>query len=240
MLGLPRRDHKEELALTVTTQTFFRMLILILGTFAILGAVHKAAHALLLIFISFFLALALNAPVHWIASHLPGRKRGSRVLGTTISFLIVVILLGAFISSLVPPLVRQTQGFINAAPHLVRDFRSQDSEVGTLIRKYHLQDEVSKFSSQLSDRLKNVSGTALSTATHVGSSIFALLTILALTFMMLVEGPRWFEFFKRLVPRRHQRDAERLARDMYKVVKGYVNGQVTLALIASAFILPAL
>jgi len=43
-----------------------------------------------------------------------------------------------------------------------------------------------------------------------------------------------------LVPVRHQDDADRLAHDMYRVVKGYVNGQVTLAAIAAAFIVPAL
>jgi len=186
------------------------------------------------------LALALNAPVHWIGKHIPGKNRGSRALATTLSFLIVIILLGAFISSLVPPLVKQTQSFINAAPHLVQDLRSQDSEAGKLIRRYHLQDQVNTFSKQLSSRLKNVSGTALTTATHVGSSIFATLTILVLTFMMLVEGPRWLDFFRRLVPPRHRKDADRLARDMYRVVKGYVNGQVTLAAIAAGFIVPML
>jgi predicted PurR-regulated permease PerM len=240
MFKLGKRDQPEQIALTITTQTFVRVLLLILGTVAILAAVHKASHALLLIFISFFLALALNAPVHFVGKHLPGKKRGSRALATSLSFLIVVILLGAFISSLAPPLIRQTQTFINAAPHLVQNLHSQDSQAGQLIRKYHLEDQVDKFSSQLSDRLKNVSGTALTTATHIGSSIFATLTILALTFMMLVEGPRWLAFFRRLLPERHQKDADKIAHDMYRVVKGYVNGQVTLAAIAAGFIVPAL
>src|SRR5882757_2944663 len=240
MFHFGKRSSAEAVELTITTQTFVRVLLLILGTIGILAALHKAAHALMLIFIAFFLALALNAPVHWIGKHIPGKNRGSRALATTLSFLIVIILLGAFISSLVPPLVRQTQSFINAAPHLVQDLRSQDSDAGKLIRKYHLEDQVSTFSKQLSSRLKNVSGTALTTASHVGSSIFAMLTILALTFMMLVEGPRWLKFFHRLIPPKHHKDADRLARDMYRVVKGYVNGQVTLAAIASLFIVPAL
>ncbi len=231
---------KARTELSIGTQTFVRALLLIIGTVILLAALRKTTHALTLIFIAFFLALALNAPVHWIGSHIPGKKRGNRALATSVSFLIVIVLLGAFIGSLVPPLVRQTQSFINAAPHLVRDVRSQNGEVGKFIRKYHLEDEVTKFSNQLSQRLKNVSGTALTTATHIGSSIFATLTILALTFMMLVEGPRWLDFFRRLVPHRRREDADRLAGDMYRVVKGYVNGQVTLAAIAAGFIVPML
>ena len=240
MFNFRNREHTEKLALTITTQTFFRVLILILGTIGILAALHKAAHALLLIFIAFFLALALNAPVHWVARHIPGKKKGNRALATTVSYLIVILLLGAFIASLVSPLVKQTQGFINSAPHLVRDLKGQDSGVGKVVRRYHLQNEVTKFSNQLSDRLKNVSGTALSAATHIGSSIFATLTILVLTFMMLVEGPSWLQFFRRLIPSRHREDADHIIGDMYRVVKGYVNGQVTLAAIAALFIVPAL
>lgn len=235
-----RRRPKEEIALTVTTRTFVRVFLLILITIGLLAAVHRAAHALLLIGVSVFLAVALNSPVHFIASHIPGSQRGNRALATTFSFLIVIILLGAFIASLVPPLVRQTQNFINSAPHLVESVRSQNGAVGRTIRHYHLESQVNKFSSQLSDRLKNVSGTALTTATHVGSSIFALLTVLAMTFMMLVEGPRWLAFGRKLVPDDKQDDADRLLHDMYRVVKGYVNGQVTLAAIAALLISPAL
>jgi len=240
MLSFLRKQHKDEIALTISTPTFVRVLLLIIGTIIMLAALKKATHALTLIFIAFFLALALNGPVHWISEHLPGKSRGSRALATSVSFLIVVVLLGAFLASLVPPLVRQTQSFINAAPKLVRDVREQKGAVGDTIRRYHLETQVTKFSSQLSDRLKNVSGTALTTASHVGSSVFSVLTILALTFMMLVEGPHWVDFFRRLIPKRHRKDADRLALDMYRVVKGYVNGQVTLAAIASLFIVPAL
>ncbi|MBC7582094.1 AI-2E family transporter [Aeromicrobium sp.] len=241
MFGLKSTNSvKEEVALTVSTATYFKVLALILGTLTILAAVHTAAHALVLIFISLFLALSLNSPVHWIADHIPGKKRGNRALATSMSFIIVIVLLGAFLSSLVPPLVRQTQTFINNAPKLVQSIRSQDSDIGRLVRKYNLQDEVAKFSDQLSDRLKNVSGTALSTATHVGSSIFAILTILAMTFMMLVEGPRWMNFMRRLIPKERHTDYDQLVGDMYRVVKGYVNGQVTLAALAALLISPAL
>jgi predicted PurR-regulated permease PerM len=231
---------KEEIALTITTATFFRIFILILATIGIIAAVRTAAHALLLIGISVFLALALNSPVHFIAKRIPGKKRGNRALATTLSFLIVIILLGAFIASLVPPLTRQTQNLINNAPQLVQNARSQDSPIGRTIRKYHLQDEVDRFSQQLSGRLHNVSGSAVKTASRVGSSVFATLAILAMTFMMLVEGPRWIAFAKRLVPEHRQDDASELMADMYRVVKGFVNGQVLLAAIAALLISPAL
>lgn len=235
-----KRDDVPEVALTISAETFTKVALLVIGTVILLAALHRATHALLLIFAAFFLALALNAPVAWISHHLPGKKRGSRALGTTISFLIVVILLGAFIASIVPPLVRQTESFAHAAPHLVSEFRDQNSAVGKFIRHYHLQKQVNAFSNQLSERLKHAGGAVFSTAHTIGSSVFSLLTILALTFMMLVEGPRRLEFLRELVPTRRRSLYDSLTHDMYRVVKGYVNGQVILAALASLLITPAL
>jgi predicted PurR-regulated permease PerM len=235
-----RRGAKDnEIAVTVTTETFARLALLSIATIVLILAVRKASHALLLIFLAFFLALALNGPVHWLGRHLPGKRRNSRVLATSLSFLIVVLLLVGFVASVVPPLVRQTESFANAAPSLVKDFRGQNSQTGRFIRDHHLEKQVNNFSHQLSDRLKNIGGAAFSTVQKIGSSVFAMLTILVLTFMMLVEGPGWLAFIRELIPDRHHKVADRLALDMYKVIKGYVNGQVTLAALAAVLIMPA-
>ena len=239
MFGL-RKPQQERVEFTIPNRVIIRVLLLVVAAIIGLAALKQAEHALILIFTSFFLALALNGPVHWIAKHLPGKRRGSRTTATGISFLVVILAITAFLLAIVPPLVRQTSNFINAAPALVQDARNENSGVGRFISKYHLQDELDKFSHQLSDRLGNIGGTAVTGLTKIGSSAFSVLTILVLTFMMLIEGPRWIRFFRDLIPDRHHERADRLARDMYQVVKGYVNGQVLLALIASSLLLPAL
>jgi predicted PurR-regulated permease PerM len=239
MLGLRKHRDAEEISVTITNETFIRLALLTVGTIILLLAIKKAEHALLLIFIAFFLALALNAPVHALSVRLPGKKKNNRTLATSLSFLIVVILLGGFIASITPPLVRQTTSFVNAAPGIVRDFRSQDSSTGHFIRQHHLEKQVNTFSDQLSARLKNAGGSAFKTIQRVGASMFSVLTIFVLTFMMLVEGPRWVGFARELIPDRNQHKADMLMEDMYKVIKGYVNGQVLLAALASLLIMPA-
>lgn len=224
--------------LVITTQTFIKTVLLIVGTVLVLGALRLTAHALVILFTAFFLALALNGPVSWIARHMPGKIRGSRAWGTSLAFVIVILLLGGFIASLVPPLVRQTQSLVNAAPGLIEDARQQKGPVGNFVREHNLQKQVDQVSSQLSSRLKTGAGQAFSTVQKVGGGLFTLLTVLVLTFMMLVEGPRHLRFFYELVPKDKQAVAERTALSMYRVVKGYVNGQVTLAAIAALLITP--
>lgn len=242
MFGFSRRERKEaeKVELVISTRTVIKVLVLVVLSMLFLAALKQTSHALLLIFTAFFLALALNAPVHWLSVRLPGKKRGSRALATALSFLVVVAALTIFIWSLVPPLVRQTESFINAAPGVVNSLHDSNSEIGQLVQKYNLEKQVDNVSDQLGARLKNIGGAAFSTISKIGSSVFSMLAILALTFMMLVEGPHWMQFFKELFPKRHQPDVERLGLDMYRVVKGYVNGQVTLAAIAAVLITPAL
>ena len=234
------KERGDVVRITVSNRTIFRVMVMVALTMIGFTALKRASHALMLVFTAVFLALALNSPVHWLSVHLPGKRKGNRALATSVSFLIVVVMLGAFLASIVPPLVRQTSNFVSAAPHLIEQVHDQDSQVGKLVRKYHLEKQVDDFSKQLSSRLKNLSGKAVSTVGEVGSSIFATLTVLVLTFMMLIEGPGWIRAFASILTKEHREHAEKLATDMYKVVKGYVNGQVFLAALASAFIIPAL
>ena len=233
-------NNQDELAITISAKTVAKVIFIVMATIILLSALQKATHALILIATSVFLALALNAPVNWLALRIPGKKRGSRVLGTVLAFLLVIVVLGSFLAFTIPPIINQTKTLINSAPQLVRDIRDENSDVGSFIKKYNLETQVDKFSSQLSERLKNAGSGAVSTAGKIGSSLFSVLTILALTFMMLVEGPRWIRLGLELTPHKKRANTEEVLGGMYKVVKGYVNGQVALAAIASFMLLPGL
>ncbi len=240
MFKLFKKDTKEEIEVTISNRTVIRVLFLVLSAVLFLAVLRQAQSALVLVFTAFFLALALNAPVQAIAKRLPGRMNGKRAIATALSYLMVILILGAFIASIVPPLIKQTESFIGTAPQLVEDARDTDNELGRFIQRYNLEGQIDSFSGQLEDRLQNAGGTVLSSASRIGSSLFSIITVLALTFMMLIEGPRIIAFARELLPYARRKDADRLAPAMYGVVKGYVNGQVALAAIAAALIAPAL
>ena len=224
--------------ITISAVTLIKIVVTVVAAVIALAALRQMGHALVILFTAFFLALALNAPVAFFARHLPGKIRGSRAWGTTIAFLLVIGLLGAFLASIVPPLINQAQNLAQAAPGLIEDVQDQNGTVGDAIRKYNLEDQVNEFSKEVSDRVKGGAGKAFSTVQTFGSSVFTVLTVLVLTFMMLVEGPARLRFVKELIPARHQGLAKNITRDMYRVVKGYVNGQVILAALAAVLITP--
>lgn len=237
MLSFLNRSEKQTaVEMTVSNRTVFRVLLATILSIMLFGAVQKASHALVLIGTGLFMALVLNGPVNWLATRIPGRKRGNRTIGTALSFLLVIGFLISFLVSIVPPLVSQTATFIDAAPSLVQDSQNENTTLGRTLRRYHLQDQTDKLSDQLSQRLGNVSGTALTTFTKLTSSLFSVLTILVLAFMMLIEGPKWLALMRSQLPEKRRNHADKLASEMYGVIRGYVNGQVTLAALAAALI----
>lgn len=231
-----KKPNKNDIEFTVSNQTVIRVVVLVIISLMGLAAINKAAHALTLIFLGLFVALALNAPVSWLARQLPGKRRGNRTLATAISFIIIMALIIGFIVSIIPPLVRQTTSFIDAAPSLIENLRSDDNTLGRLVRRHHLEPQVKELSDQLASKAGNVTGTAFSTISRIGSSIFATLTVLVLAFMMLVEGKRWFSYVEQFIPPAKVPRFERTTRHMYQVVRGYVNGQVMLAALAACVI----
>ncbi len=232
------KDQETEVWLNISTRTVVRTILLIVGAFLLFLAARKSAHALVLIFTAFFLALALNAPVHWLSKAYPGKKRDSRTLGTLLAFLIVVVVLGGFIALVTPSLIRNTHSFILDVPHLIQEARDKHSAINTFVDRYHLQSQENTISNQITSRLHDLAGGAVSSITQLAKSLVSVIIILVLTFMMLVEGPHWVTTVHNIVPSKQSKRLKSLSDDMYKVIRGYVNGQVILAVLAAILIMP--
>ena len=238
LFSKPNSKTQQSLEVHIASHTIIKTILLVFGAVLAVFAVRESAHILSLIGVAFFLSLALNAPVRWLAAHLPGKKQNKRTLATALSMGFVIALLLGFMIAIVPPLVKQTATFIRDVPALVESTKSGDGPIGEFVVKYQLQDDVAKLSDQLSSRIGNIGGATISTASRVGASVFSVLTVIVLTIMMLTEGPTWRKLLLDVVPAKRRSRVQRLGRDMNKVVQGYVNGQVLLAAIAALLITP--
>lgn len=235
-----RKNENTQIEVVISNRTVIRVMVMVVLTILGLAALNRVSDALILIFTAFFLAVALNAPVHWIAEHLPGRRRGSRTLATTISFIIVVGILAGIVALIVPPAVKQVSSFVKAAPELVESLRDKDSSLGRFVHDNNLEGTISNLSDDVSEVAKNSGSSAITTVSTVGAAFVGLLTVLVMTFMMLVEGPRWISAGRKLVSKENTERVATVVSGMYSVVRGYVNGQVTLAFVAAVMLLPAM
>jgi predicted PurR-regulated permease PerM len=226
-----------KVTISVGNRTVIRVGLLILFMVIGFAAFKKAAHALTLLFIAGFLAIALNAPVHWLAQRLPGKRRGNRTVATGLAFLVVVIFLAGILSTIIPPLAKQTASFVSNLPSFIDSIHDDGSVIGRTVERYNLEPQIDKLTNELTDRLQQATGKIIDTFTMVTSSLLSILTVLVLTFMMLREGPAWIRFMLSLFDKKEQEHVRAIGSRMYKVVTGYVNGQIILAFIAAIFML---
>ncbi len=231
-------SSKTPTTIEITTETIVRAVLLTVVVLVALKLVGSVGHQLRLIVIAAFLALALNPMVTWVTVHL---KSKSRVRATGVAYLTVVTLLMCFLFLVVPPFVHQTTDFVSDIPSTISDFEKQDSTLARVARRYNVDEQLSRLTNDFGSRLtRDVTGPIFNTANRIVGALISIITVLILTFMLLIEGPIWLERILTLQPaakRAHRRD---LATRMYRVVTGYVNGQVLVAAIGAAFALVAL
>jgi predicted PurR-regulated permease PerM len=191
--------------------------------------VWVARHALTWILIALFLALALNPAVEAL------QQRGIRRRGAAAALVYVAVLavVAGLVAVFVPVLVRQVTGFVDAVPGYVDDLTRGRGPLGFLQTKYHVVDRVRE---ALSDgggqSASGLFGGALSVTRGIATGIAGLVTIIFLTFFMLLEGPAWVERAYALM-RPERRDRwRRVGHGVYRTIGGYVSGNLLISLIA--------
>jgi predicted PurR-regulated permease PerM len=218
----------------IDTRTFVRFWLVVIGFALAALLIYSARTALIIIGTAFFLAIALTPPVNRLAKILPGK---SRVLGTAISYIVVILVLGTIIFLVIPPIVEQTARFIQNVPSLVNSATNQSTGISDFVKHYNLQPEVNKIFETMKNSATHVaSGIGSFLISGIGSvlSVFtASILVIVLTFLMLVEGPIWMDRIWRVYRDKTQMERHRkIVRKMYKAVTNYVVGQLSVSTIA--------
>lgn len=230
-------EPSRKITVNITNRTIVRTILWVVGAIILFKVIGHTSHILTLIFSAFFLALALNPVVSWVRRRL---KINSRARATAVSYLMVVAVLAIFFALVIPPLVRQTQDFIKEVPQTVDNFQKQDSSLARTVERYHLDKRLSEGAKDFASNYSDFGSTVLDTGKRIAEAIASVFAVLVMTFMMLVEGPKWFELYFGTLPERKRARHRKLAKRMYKSVSGFVNGQVILAAVAGAFAFIAL
>lgn len=217
---------------SISNDTIVRAIFIAVATVIAFRVLINLTHILTLITVSFFLALALNPAVARISRAMNIK---SRAAATGLAYIFVMAILAIFVALVVPPLVKQTTDFLRSIPETITDFQASDTGLSRLVERYELNEQLSKISDEISGKVGDITGPVLSTAGRIGGTIISTITVLILTFMMLVEGPYWLNKILDMQPKNERERRRKVAYRMYRVVTGYVNGQVLIAAIAASF-----
>lgn len=210
-------------------RTVIAVLLLIIATGTLLEIVSITRQVIVWIFIAVFFALAMGPLVDWFQAH-GVRNRG---LATGLSFLAVLGALAALAATLVPTLISQVNDLVDQFPAYVADLTEGKGRLGFLQEDFQIVDKVEKaVKDGGATKLLGLSGTALAVTKGVLTIVVATVTIIFLTFFMLLEGKQWTERFYSLLPEGSQERWRRVGRDIQRTVGGYVTGNLLLSVIA--------
>jgi predicted PurR-regulated permease PerM len=214
-------------------RTVLRTLLIILLVGITLEVIWIARHVLSWVVIALFLALALDPFVSFIQR----RTRLGRAPAIVVAYLVVIAVIVGLGATFIPKLIDEVNGFVQALPSYVHDLTHGRGRLGFLERKYHVVEKVrEQVKTGGAKRVLGLSGAALSVTKSVITIIAATVTIVFLTFFMLLEGREIVERVYRLLPEKSQPRWRRVGHDIYRTVGGYVTGNILISLIAGASI----
>jgi predicted PurR-regulated permease PerM len=214
-------------------RTILRVLGIVLLVAVVLETIWLSRHVLSWVVIALFLALALDPLVNLIQrrTHL---NRGAAI---GVAFLLVAAAVIAIGWTFVPKLVDEVNGFVQALPGYVHEVTHGRGRLGFLETKYHIVERVrAQVQKGGASKVLGISGVALSITQSVISAVAATITIIFLTFFMLLEGRAWAERIYSLVPEQSQARWRRVGHDMYRTVGGYITGNILISVIAGVSI----
>ena len=165
----------------------------------IVWTLYLARDVLLLIYVSGLLAIGFGPIVQAIEHQqvVPVGQRLPRWLAILVVYLLIVgtlIVVGLLV---IPPLVTQARALWTALPELIDQGQALLIRYGLLEHPITLEEAVRR-----APATGDAVGTVAMAATGVVSGVFALLTVLILTFYLLIESDSLFRGFARLFPRR--------------------------------------
>jgi predicted PurR-regulated permease PerM len=187
-------------------------------------------HALLLIYVSGVLAIGFSPIVRVIERQklLPiGSTRFPRWLAILVLYLAILGTFALAISLVLPPLVEQGQALWNHAPEMFEKAQRFLIKKGWLKESLTIREAVERAPGGSGDAVSKVAGAAA----NVAGGIFGVVTILILTFYMLVDAAHLRAAFLRLLPKERRARADARSREVTVKVSAWLAGQLLLGLI---------
>jgi predicted PurR-regulated permease PerM len=206
--------------------------LMVLGITAVVATVlllgYWAWHVITWILIAAFLAAALNPAVEAFERRgLPRAGAASIVFALALTFLTAIGLL------VIPTLVNQVRDFVDAVPDFIDDLTAGRGPLGFLQEDYQLVDRIRDAIDRggAAGALGFGAG-VVDVVRSVITVVVGVVTIVFLTFFMLLEGPRTVRRALDLLPERNRMRYERVGREIYRTISGYVSGNLLISLVA--------
>ena len=158
---------------------------------------------------------------------------------TAVAYLTIVLILGALISLLTPIIADQVKHFSKDLPQIVKNYTGEESGIRRFIVENHLEGMISQavdsITRSINSSVSKLGDFFFGSIASIVGWLISLFMILAMAFLMLVEGPdlidKIFKVF--YTDKTLEKDHRRILSRMYGTVSGYVSSIVTICSISA-------
>jgi predicted PurR-regulated permease PerM len=223
--------QREEHVVTVRPRTILLVLGISILVVLALMLVYLAWHVVTWILIAILLAAALNPAVEAIE-----RRGRSRPLAATVVFVIVLMVVTGLGLLVIPPLVSQATDFVDAVPKYIDELTAGRGPLGFLQEHYQIVDRIrDAIEKRGAAGVLGLSGPVIGVVQSIVGAVAGVITIIFLTYFMLLEGPRTVAGALGLIPEPARGRCARVGQDIYRTISGYVTGNLLISVIAGTF-----
>lgn len=201
--------------------------IILWASWAVIG---QFLDAVVLLLLAMAVAFLLTPLVNVLNRYIP------RVLATLITYVLVLVALGALSYAIVFTLIQQVLtfqstvvNFFNALPH---QFTSvQDALVKNGIPQQNITDALNQVKGQAISFATTLASNVLNIALIVTNTFIDVLLVVVISFYLTLDGKRIRNSIFSIVPKGWMDHAELFEDSLNRVVGNYIRGQLTLAAI---------
>jgi predicted PurR-regulated permease PerM len=213
-------------ASAVSSRLVAKIVVVACAVLAALYVVYLIRTVVGLLLIAVFFALAIAPAVNW----LNDRKvpRWAAILLVYLGIAGGIFGVGLVV---VPPIVTGVNSLSHDLPGYINDlnknetFRKYDD-------KYDITGKLKDQADNLPSKLGDAAGTLRDVTVGVFSRLVQLFSILVVTFLLLMDGPRILEFFYRQMPAQREARVRAVATDISDAISGYVFGNFVISVLA--------
>ncbi len=177
--------------------------------------------------ISVFLGMAIFPIVDTFDRRLRV-PRAVIILGVYVVLLAAVVVVGAVVA---PSMVKEIGQLSHDAPRYARDLR-KNSLFRHYDNRYHITRKLVRDASRLPEELGHLVGPLKDVTVSAASFIGQLVTVLALTFLLVLEGRNYVNFALALAGKREEHH-RRLVTEVTSAVARYTLGNIEISLLAT-------
>lgn len=209
-------------------RVIFASILSVLAVYTAVVLLQDLARIVTWLVIAGFVAVVLTPPVDFLVHRL----RFRRALATLVVFLIGFGLFAAMIYAFVRPIVDQSQQFADNLPRYVADAKAGRGPVGDIVQRYDLDERLEKNQDRFKEALNELGRNSVDILRRVGNTLAAVLTILVLSFLMILQGPEILRSTQNALSATTRERVRRVAGDCARAVTGYMAGNLLISVIA--------